>query len=208
MTLSVETKRNSGSAGANSTQESSNEIRSFEAFKPYLGRGFSQRACGGKYCASQRSIRRISCAFDRHLARESDAIQLRYRDDVTLVLVSGPVFNVVVPSPKLPAIPRSSPASALPGMASGNRPVIRLSVQANPTADYFNATEAFILSDSPTNPPGLKKGVQKILQCITMKDDDNWTATAVVKFFNHDGTTSAGCAEAQGMRLSESADQP
>ena len=89
MTLSVETKRNSGSAGANSTQESSNEIRSFEAFKPYLGRGFSQRACGGKYCASQRSIRRISCAFDRHLARESDAIQLRYRDDVTLVLVSA-----------------------------------------------------------------------------------------------------------------------
>ena len=79
---------------------------------------------------------------------------------------------------------------------------------SDPTADYFNATEAFILSDSPTNPPGLKKGVQKILQCITMRDDDNWTATAVVKFFNHDGTTSAGCAKAQGMRLSESADQP
>ena len=75
-------------------------------------------------------------------------------------------------------------------------------------ADYFSATEAFILSDSPTTPPGLKKGVQKILQCITMKDRDNWTSNAVVKFFNSDGTTITGCAQAEGIRLTGDTDQP
>lgn len=73
---------------------------------------------------------------------------------------------------------------------------------------YFSATEAFILFDSPTNPPGLKKGVQKILQTIVMTDENDWTADATVSFFNNDGTSSSGCAKAQGSRLTASADQP
>jgi hypothetical protein len=73
---------------------------------------------------------------------------------------------------------------------------------------YFSATEAFILFDSPTNPPGLKKGVQKILQTIVMTDDNDWTADATVAFFNNDGTSSSGCANAQGFRLTGSTDAP
>lgn len=73
---------------------------------------------------------------------------------------------------------------------------------------FFSVTEAFILFDSPTNPQGLKKGVQKILQTITMTDENDWTADATVIFFNSDGTTSSGCAKAQGSRLTASADQP
>jgi hypothetical protein len=79
---------------------------------------------------------------------------------------------------------------------------------ADREADYFSATEAFILSDSPTNPPGLKKGAQKIMQCITMKGDDSWTSNATVTFFNNDGTTTTGCAKAAGTRLSGSTTEP
>ena len=79
---------------------------------------------------------------------------------------------------------------------------------ANPTADYFSATDAFILFDSPTNPPGLKRGTQKILQCITITDENNWTANASVKFFNADGTTTTGCATATGVRMTESTTTP
>jgi hypothetical protein len=73
---------------------------------------------------------------------------------------------------------------------------------------YFSATEAFILFDSPTNPPGLKKGVQKILQSISLTGPNQFSALATVKFFNADGTTTSGCAKAQGTRLTGSADQP
>jgi hypothetical protein len=82
------------------------------------------------------------------------------------------------------------------------------SCSADPEADSISATEAFILSDSPTNPPGLKKGVQKIVQCITMKGDDSWTSNATVTFFNNDGTTTTGCAKAAGTRLSGSTTEP
>ena len=73
---------------------------------------------------------------------------------------------------------------------------------------YFSATEAFILFDSPSNPPGLKQGVQKILQSITVTDENHFKALATVKFFNADGTTTTGCATATGVRLTGSADQP
>jgi hypothetical protein len=79
---------------------------------------------------------------------------------------------------------------------------------ADPAADYFSATEAFILFDSPTTPPGLKKGVQKILQCITMTDENDWSANASVRFFNADGTTTTGCATATGVRLTDSTTTP
>jgi hypothetical protein len=79
---------------------------------------------------------------------------------------------------------------------------------SDPTADYFNATEAFIVSNSPTNPPGFKIGAQKILQCITMTGDDSWDANALVKFFNNDGTSSTLCATAKGTRLTGNASQP
>lgn len=73
---------------------------------------------------------------------------------------------------------------------------------------YFSVTEAFILFDSPTNPPGLKKGVQKILQTIALTDESHFNSVATVKFFNADGTVTTGCAKAEGTRLTGSPDEP
>lgn len=75
-------------------------------------------------------------------------------------------------------------------------------------SSYFVATEAFILFDSPTTPPGIKKGVQKILQVLSLTDENNFTSAASVKFFNADGTVTTGCANATGTRLTGSASEP
>jgi hypothetical protein len=73
---------------------------------------------------------------------------------------------------------------------------------------YSAVSEAFILFDSPTNPPGLKTGTQKIIQAIVLNDENHFSSLASVKFFNADGTTVTGCAEAAGTRLSTSGDHP
>jgi hypothetical protein len=69
---------------------------------------------------------------------------------------------------------------------------------------YFSASEAFILFDGGM----LKKGVQKILQSIDLKDQNHFSSKATVKFFNADGTTMSGCAKAEAVRLTGSADKP
>jgi hypothetical protein len=73
---------------------------------------------------------------------------------------------------------------------------------------YTAVSEGFILFDSPTNPPGLKAGVQKILQAIVLTDEDHFTSLASVNFFNNDGTTVTGCARAVGTRFSTDPNQP
>ena len=73
---------------------------------------------------------------------------------------------------------------------------------------YNAVSEAFILFDSPTNPPGLKTGAQKIIQAIVLNDENHFSSLASVKFFNADGTTLTGCAKAAGTRLSTSGNQP
>ncbi len=73
---------------------------------------------------------------------------------------------------------------------------------------YSAVSEAFILFDSPTNPPGLKTGAQKIIQAIVLNDENHFSSLASVKFFNADGTTLTGCAKAAGTRLSTSGNQP
>jgi len=73
---------------------------------------------------------------------------------------------------------------------------------------YSAVSEAFVLFDSPTNPPGLKTGVQKIIQAIVLNDESHFSSLATVKFFNADGTTLTGCAKAAGTRLSTSRNPP
>jgi hypothetical protein len=73
---------------------------------------------------------------------------------------------------------------------------------------YNAVSEAFILFDSPINPPGLKTGAQKIIQSIVLNDENHFSSLASVKFFNADGTTLTGCAKAAGTRLSTSGNQP
>ena len=48
---------------------------------------------------------------------------------------------------------------------------------------YNAVSEAFILFDSPTNPPGLKTGAQKIIQAIVLNDENHFSSLASVKFF-------------------------
>lgn len=69
---------------------------------------------------------------------------------------------------------------------------------------YFSTSEAFILFDSST----VKRGVQKILQSIDLKDENHFRSKATVKFFNADGTTVTACAKAEAVRLTGSADKP
>jgi hypothetical protein len=67
---------------------------------------------------------------------------------------------------------------------------------------YLMAVEAFILFDSPTTPPGLKTGTQKIVQAVMVTDDNHFATDGTVNFFATDGTNyRSGCAKSYGTRL-------
>lgn len=91
-----------------------------------------------------------------------------------------------------------------PGLQPGQRTAGEGFWRPTGANKYFSTSEAFILFDSST----VKKGVQKILQSIDLKDQNHFSSQATVKFFNADGTTVTGCAKAQAVRLTGSADKP
>jgi hypothetical protein len=67
---------------------------------------------------------------------------------------------------------------------------------------YLMVTEAFILFDSPTTPPGLKTGIQKIVQAVVVTDNNHFASDGTVNFFATDGTNyRSGCAKSFGTRL-------
>jgi len=67
---------------------------------------------------------------------------------------------------------------------------------------YLMAVEAFILFDSPTTPPGLKTGTQKIVQAVVLTDETHFASDGTVNFFATDGTNyRSGCAKSYGTRL-------
>lgn len=67
---------------------------------------------------------------------------------------------------------------------------------------YLMVTEAFILFDSPTTPPGFKVGTQKIVQAVAVTDDNHFVSDGTVNFFAADGTNyRSGCAKSYGTRL-------
>jgi hypothetical protein len=73
---------------------------------------------------------------------------------------------------------------------------------------YLMVVEAFILSNSPTTPPGLKIGTQKIVQAIAVTDSTHFTSNGSVSFFDTNGTLYlGGCAKSDGVRLTD-APQP
>lgn len=76
--------------------------------------------------------------------------------------------------------------------------------------DSYNVvTEAFITFNSPTTPPGLKAGAQKIVQAVVMNGPNSFNAQAAVVFFDSTGASyMQGCASAQGTRLTDSLTQP
>jgi hypothetical protein len=73
---------------------------------------------------------------------------------------------------------------------------------------YLMVVEAFILSNSPTTPPGLKIGTQKIVQAIAVTDSTHFTSNGSVSFFDTNGTLYlGGCAKSDGVRFTD-APQP
>jgi hypothetical protein len=69
---------------------------------------------------------------------------------------------------------------------------------------FSAVTEAFLLADSASTPPGFKRGLQRIGQTITIpKDDPNtFDSVANVEFFDMNGQLLiSGCATAAGQRF-------
>lgn len=74
---------------------------------------------------------------------------------------------------------------------------------------YSVVTEAFITLNSPTTPPGLKVGAQKIVQAVVMNGPNSFNAQAAVAFFDSTGAFyQQGCASAVGTRLTADLTQP
>lgn len=90
----------------------------------------------------------------------------------------------------------SSPAF-LPGQRNPG-----LGVWSRTDTDTFRAvSDGFILFNSVSNPPGFKRGVQRITQTIQV-DGDNFAATASTQFFDTTGVLyDSGCATAVGQRF-------
>ena len=65
-------------------------------------------------------------------------------------------------------------------------------------------SDAFILADSAATPPGLRRGLQRITQTITIQPDapNTFDSDAEVEFFAMSGERLAsGCATATGQRF-------
>jgi hypothetical protein len=69
---------------------------------------------------------------------------------------------------------------------------------------FSAVTEAFLLADSASTPPGLKRGLQRIAQTIVIPDDDpnTFNSVATVEFFDTNAQLLiSGCATAVGHRF-------
>lgn len=69
---------------------------------------------------------------------------------------------------------------------------------------FSAVSEAFILADSVATPPGLKRGLQRIAQTITIQKDnpDRFDSVAAVEFFDtNSALLISGCATATGKRF-------
>jgi hypothetical protein len=71
---------------------------------------------------------------------------------------------------------------------------------------YHNEFEAYVNFTSvvtPPTPPRYVRGVRRVDQGIEMVDDDHWTGSASVTFFDEAGTVvpPSGCMTATGERL-------
>jgi hypothetical protein len=69
---------------------------------------------------------------------------------------------------------------------------------------FRSVEEAFILFDSPPNPPqpAFQKGTQRISQTIELKNEDEFSSNASVTYYDVDGNVLIkGCATAEGQRF-------
>jgi hypothetical protein len=93
----------------------------------------------------------------------------------------------------------SSPLFA-PGQRTGD-----FGVWSHGGRGSFSAvSEAFLLADSASTPPGLKRGLQRITQTITIPegDPDTFSSVAEVEFFDMNSQLlRSGCATAVGKRF-------
>lgn len=69
---------------------------------------------------------------------------------------------------------------------------------------FSAVSEAFLLADSASTPPGLKRGLQRIAQTITIQRNDPnvFSSVAKVEFFDtNSALLISGCATATGQRF-------
>ncbi len=69
---------------------------------------------------------------------------------------------------------------------------------------FSAVSDAFLLADSASTPPGLKRGLQRIAQTIVIPEDDpnTFNSVANVEFFDTSGQLLIrGCATAVGQRF-------
>jgi hypothetical protein len=69
---------------------------------------------------------------------------------------------------------------------------------------FSAVSEAFLLADSAATPPGLKRGMQRITQTITIPKNNpaRFDSVANVEFFDVNGALlTSGCATAIGQRF-------
>jgi hypothetical protein len=67
--------------------------------------------------------------------------------------------------------------------------------------NYRSVSEAFILSDSPATPPGLKRGVQRLTWNIQV-DDDMLSLESAGELLDANGVLQAAtCASGMGIRM-------
>ena len=93
----------------------------------------------------------------------------------------------------------SSPLFA-PGQRTGDFGVWRYTGRRT----FSAVSEAFVLADSASTPPGLKRGLQRIAQTITIpkSDSNTFNSIATVEFFDtNSNLLVSGCATATGQRF-------
>jgi hypothetical protein len=164
-------------------------------------------------CVSYTTVAILTVAFAltptataQSVATAGPSLQGTWRVQVTLYKCSDPQVTIP-PFWSLVSFHQGgteTETTSNPGLQPGQRTAGEGFWKPKGANTYFSTSEAFILFDSST----VKKGVQKILQSINLKDQNHFSSKATVKFFNADGTIATGCAKAEAVRLTGSADEP
>jgi hypothetical protein len=127
-------------------------------------------------------------------------VQVQLRVCATQAPLGGPFYSLLAFTKSGTLTGTTSGPQFAPGQRTGDYGVWRHSSQRT----FSAVTEAFILADSTATPPGLKRGMQRISQTITLQKDDanKFGSVAKVEFFDTNSVLLiSGCATATGQRF-------
>jgi hypothetical protein len=145
------------------------------------------------------------------LAKESDApasralagtwlVEVQQRICTTQAPLGGPFYALLTFAKDGTLTGTTSAPLFAPGQRTGD-----FGVWSYAGRRTFSAvTEAFLLADSVATPPGLKRGMQRISQTITIQkgDPNAFDSVAMVEFFDMNSVLLlSGCATATAQRF-------